>query len=196
MSTTTAPTILKRLFGPVQELPAGAPALTLRFAGPADTDAIDRLAQLDSRRSPRGPVLVAEVGGELWAAMSLDDRHAVADPFRHDRRARRPPGRARPPAAPRLTRPHADAAARVAEGRLRPSRVELMRYRTRRPARIPADSCPRRVHQSLYFPDLSLQVASASSPGRVSRMRNVLPTRLPSRSTRRAAMSCASSPRL
>jgi hypothetical protein len=82
MSTTTAPTILKRLFGPVQELPAGAPALTLRFAGPADTDAIDRLAQLDSRRSPRGPVLVAEVGGELWAAMSLDDRHAVADPFR------------------------------------------------------------------------------------------------------------------
>jgi hypothetical protein len=27
-------------------------------------------------------VLVAEVGGELWAALSLDDGHGVADPFR------------------------------------------------------------------------------------------------------------------
>ena len=27
-------------------------------------------------------MLVAEVGGELWAAISLDDHHAVADPFR------------------------------------------------------------------------------------------------------------------
>jgi hypothetical protein len=27
-------------------------------------------------------VLVAEVGGELWAAISLDDRHVVADAFR------------------------------------------------------------------------------------------------------------------
>jgi hypothetical protein len=71
-----------------------------------------------------------------------------------------------------------------------------MRYRARRLARIPAASCARRVHQSLYFPDLSLQVASPSSPGRVSRIRHVRPTRLPSRSTRRAAMSCASSPRL
>jgi hypothetical protein len=82
MTTTTAPTFLKRLFGPVQELPTGAPALTLRLAGPADADAIDRLAQLDSRRAPRGPVLVAEVGDELWAALSLDDQHVVADPFR------------------------------------------------------------------------------------------------------------------
>ena len=31
---------------------------------------------------PRGDVLVAEVGGEVWAAISLDDRHAIADPFR------------------------------------------------------------------------------------------------------------------
>ena len=27
-------------------------------------------------------MLVAEVGGELWAALWLDDHHAVADPFR------------------------------------------------------------------------------------------------------------------
>jgi hypothetical protein len=80
--TTTAPSFMKRLFGPVEETPSGASSLTLRFATPADAEAIDRLAQLDSRRAPRGPVLVAEVGGELWVALSLDDQHAVADPFR------------------------------------------------------------------------------------------------------------------
>jgi hypothetical protein len=79
MSTTT---FLKRILGPVQEIPTSAPALTLRHAVPADAGELDRLAQLDSRRAPRGAVLVAEVGGELWAAISLDDMHAVADPFR------------------------------------------------------------------------------------------------------------------
>jgi hypothetical protein len=78
MSTT----FLKRLMGPVKSVPSGADALTMRFAVPADDDELDRLAQLDSRRAPRGVVLVAEVGGELWAAISLDDGHAVADPFR------------------------------------------------------------------------------------------------------------------
>jgi hypothetical protein len=82
MTTTSAPTFIKRLFGSAETIPSGAPALTLRFAAPSDADAIDRLAQLDSRRAPRGPVLVAEVGGELWAALSLDDHHTVADPFR------------------------------------------------------------------------------------------------------------------
>jgi hypothetical protein len=82
MTTTTAPTFLKRLFGPSQKVPSGASSLTLRFASTADAEAIERLAQLDSRRAPSGPVLVAEVGGELWAALSLDDHHAVADPFR------------------------------------------------------------------------------------------------------------------
>jgi hypothetical protein len=80
--STTAPSFLKRLFGPIQEIPSGASSLTLRYARPADADAIDRLAQLDSRRAPRGLVIVAEVGGELWAAHSLDDSHTVADPFR------------------------------------------------------------------------------------------------------------------
>jgi hypothetical protein len=51
------------------------PALTLHFAVPSDTDAIDGLAQLDSARAPRGVVPVAEVGGELWAAIRLDDHH-------------------------------------------------------------------------------------------------------------------------
>jgi hypothetical protein len=80
--STTVSTFLRRLAGPVQDVPSGAPSLTLRLAVPADAEALDRLAQLDSRRAPRGAVIVAEVGGELWAAISIDDGHAVADPFR------------------------------------------------------------------------------------------------------------------
>jgi len=81
--STSVTSILRWLAGPVQGLP-GDPNptnVTLRLADATDTDALDRLAQLDSRRAPRGTVLVAEVGGELWAAVSLDDGHAVADPF-------------------------------------------------------------------------------------------------------------------
>jgi hypothetical protein len=73
---------LKTLLGPKQEIGSGPSSVTLRYAVPADADALDQLAQLDSRRAPRGLVLIAEVGGELWAAISLDDHHAVADPFR------------------------------------------------------------------------------------------------------------------
>jgi hypothetical protein len=65
--------------------PAGVPspvALTIRLAVPADEPALADLASLDSSRPPRGLVLVAEVRGELWAALSLDDGHAVADPTR------------------------------------------------------------------------------------------------------------------
>jgi hypothetical protein len=80
--STTVSTLLRRLAGPVQDAPIGTSSLTLRLAVPADADALDRLATLDSRRAPRGAVIVAEVSGELWAAISIDDGHAVADPFR------------------------------------------------------------------------------------------------------------------
>jgi hypothetical protein len=80
--SSTVSTFIRRLAGPVQDAPVGTSSLTLRLAVPADADALDRLAQLDSRRAPRGAVIVAEVGGELWAAISIDDGHAVADPFR------------------------------------------------------------------------------------------------------------------
>jgi hypothetical protein len=59
----------------------GAP-LTIRWATPDDAGALGRLAQLDSSRPPRGVVLLAEVGDDLWAAISLDDGHLIADPFR------------------------------------------------------------------------------------------------------------------
>jgi hypothetical protein len=59
-----------------------APELTLRLARPDDAEALRGLAELDSSGVPTGEVLVAEVGGEIWAAVSLEDHHAIADPFR------------------------------------------------------------------------------------------------------------------
>jgi hypothetical protein len=56
--------------------------LTLRSFQERDIDGIRRLAQLDSKRVPSGPVLVAEVGGNVVAALPLDGGPALADPFR------------------------------------------------------------------------------------------------------------------
>jgi hypothetical protein len=58
------------------------PELVIRIARPDDEPAIERLAELDSARVPTGDILVAEVRGTLWAALSLADFRAVADPFR------------------------------------------------------------------------------------------------------------------
>ncbi len=56
-------------------------AVTIRYAFPDDERALARLATLDSSVALRGPVLVAEVDGELRAALSLSDGAVVADPF-------------------------------------------------------------------------------------------------------------------
>ena len=65
-----------------KELPATAAPLRIRQARPADAAALERLAALDSSQVPVGDVLLAEVGDELWAALSLDDGRHVADPLR------------------------------------------------------------------------------------------------------------------
>ena len=57
-------------------------ALTIRIATPADGPRIDRLAALDSSLPPAAPVLLAELDGEVWVAVSLLDLGTVADPFR------------------------------------------------------------------------------------------------------------------
>jgi hypothetical protein len=57
-------------------------ALTLRTARPDDDLALRRLAQLDSSRPPTGPVLLAVVGSEPVAALSVETGAVVADPFR------------------------------------------------------------------------------------------------------------------
>jgi hypothetical protein len=56
--------------------------LTIRRATPADAFALRRLATLDSSSPPTGDVLLAEMGDELWAAVSVDTGASVADPFR------------------------------------------------------------------------------------------------------------------
>ncbi len=73
--------LLKKLVGPVKSIPVGA-ELTVRYARDEDAEALALLADLDSSRAPRGTVIVAEADGELWAAVSLDDGHAIANPFR------------------------------------------------------------------------------------------------------------------
>jgi hypothetical protein len=54
----------------------------IRVAGADDAAGIRRLAALDSAAAPAGDMLLAEVDGEIRAAVSLDGRHAIADPFR------------------------------------------------------------------------------------------------------------------
>ena len=57
--------------------------ITIRPAGPADAPALAGLAQLDSAEVPSLPVLIAEVTGQVRAAVSLHDGAAIADPFHH-----------------------------------------------------------------------------------------------------------------
>src|SRR3954470_13364705 len=77
--------------------------VTLRTARPEDADAVRRLAALDSRSRPSGPLLLAEEDGALRAALSLASGAVVADPFartehlvallrRHAARRTAPPG--------------------------------------------------------------------------------------------------------
>lgn len=56
--------------------------ITIRMAGSRDRTALRRLASLDSRLPLRGPAVVAEVNGELLAAIPLDGGPGIADPFR------------------------------------------------------------------------------------------------------------------
>jgi len=56
--------------------------VTIRRAYPDDVDDLARLAALDCRRLPAGELLVGEVNGAVWAALSISSGIAVADPFR------------------------------------------------------------------------------------------------------------------
>jgi hypothetical protein len=59
--------------------------VTLRFAFPDDAEALRRLALLDSATPLTAPVLVADIGGELRAALSLRDGKVLAHPFHPSR---------------------------------------------------------------------------------------------------------------
>jgi hypothetical protein len=55
--------------------------ISLRIAGRDEDAAIERLAQLAERPVPSGRALVAEVDGELRAALPLSSRQLLVDPF-------------------------------------------------------------------------------------------------------------------
>src|SRR3954454_24475797 len=55
--------------------------VTIRWALPSDLDSLERLAAVDSKKLSAGPLLVAAVDGQIWAAVATLDATAVADPF-------------------------------------------------------------------------------------------------------------------
>jgi hypothetical protein len=54
--------------------------ITIRRAHPEEPGVL-RIATLDSARVPAAPLLVAEVNGQVRAAVSIEDGRAIADPF-------------------------------------------------------------------------------------------------------------------
>jgi hypothetical protein len=57
-------------------------SITIRPARLADADAVRRVAQRDSRGVPDGDLLIAAVGTEVRAAISVQGGEVIADPFR------------------------------------------------------------------------------------------------------------------
>lgn len=56
-------------------------SITIRPLGEGDVGAVERLAELDERPVPPGPLLLAEVEGEIEAVVALDGGETVANPF-------------------------------------------------------------------------------------------------------------------
>ena len=57
-------------------------AVALRLCSVNDDEALERLALLDGRPVPRGRVVLAEVDGDIVAALPLGGGAALTDPFR------------------------------------------------------------------------------------------------------------------
>jgi len=55
--------------------------LVIRLATAGDQRALERLAEIDSRPTPAGTTLIAELRGSPVAAVSLGDGEQIADPF-------------------------------------------------------------------------------------------------------------------
>ncbi len=55
--------------------------ITIRLARTGDHSALGALAERDSRELPAGDLLVAEVSGEIRAALPVSGGEAIADPF-------------------------------------------------------------------------------------------------------------------
>jgi hypothetical protein len=55
--------------------------VVIRLATAADQHALGRLAELDSKPTPAGTILIAELRGSPVAAVSLASGELIADPF-------------------------------------------------------------------------------------------------------------------
>ncbi len=55
--------------------------IRIRAAHESDLAAVARVAGRDTHEPPAGPILLAEVGSDIRAAISLTDGEIVADPF-------------------------------------------------------------------------------------------------------------------
>lgn len=69
----------RHTFTPIH--PAETASVTLRLAEEKEAPAVRQLAQLDSARDLKEPVLLAVVDGDAVAALSLRDGRSVANPF-------------------------------------------------------------------------------------------------------------------
>jgi hypothetical protein len=65
-----------------KHVPDASAAVEIRQATSEDEPALRRLSILDSQPFLYGPSLVAVVGDEIWAAVSLESTASIADPFR------------------------------------------------------------------------------------------------------------------
>jgi hypothetical protein len=57
--------------------------VTIRWATPDDIGSVREIADLDSRRPPSGSCLLAELGDETVAVLSIETGDVAANPFRH-----------------------------------------------------------------------------------------------------------------
>ena len=57
------------------------PDITIRTARAEDRTELARVAARDTHALPAGPLLVAQVGSDVRAAISLEDGAIIADPF-------------------------------------------------------------------------------------------------------------------
>ena len=61
--------------------PSAPTQVTIRRSSDDDSPELTRLATIDSRSVPSGPLLVAEVDGRLRAALAIEAGDVIADPF-------------------------------------------------------------------------------------------------------------------
>jgi hypothetical protein len=60
---------------------SGIDSMRIRLSRPADREAIERLATLDSAAPPAGALLLAESDARIIAALPLGSGRPIADPF-------------------------------------------------------------------------------------------------------------------